>query len=82
MGWGVLLRHCFAALAAKLPESAAISRRGRQFKGDLAAGSGNLAARLVFEQVQKVVTDKVDIYIVWRYNGFMYIDLRYILRFS
>ena len=44
-----------AAIAAKLPLIPAIFGIRRQFKGDLAAASGNLAARLVFEQIQKVV---------------------------
>ena len=44
-----------AAIAARLPPIPAIFGNQRQFKGDLAAANGNLAARLVSEQVQKVV---------------------------
>ena len=51
----VLYCRWIATVAAKLPLIPAIFGDQRQFKGDLAAGSGNLAAMLVFEQVQKVV---------------------------
>ncbi len=49
----VLYCRWIAFIAARLPLIPAIPAIWRQFKGDLAAGSGNLAAMLVFEQVQK-----------------------------
>ncbi len=54
-------------LRGKLPPTPRNCRNQRQSSGK----SGNFAARLA-------APDVVDIYIAWRYNGFMYIDLRYI----
>ena len=46
--------RCIAAVAARLPLIPAIFGSQRQFKGEIAAGSGNLAAMIFFDEVQNL----------------------------
>ena len=74
LGWGVLLRRC---IAAKLPLDAASCRWSGSFKGDFAAGAAIWRQDQFLNKFKELSRTQFDMYIAWRYNGFMYIDLRY-----